>query len=174
MVTLSLLAALSFADSERPVGASPAQAPSAWVTYAASAGLTLVSAPVTWTFARAVGTSSSNLFVSGVPALLLAATLQPLLTTAFVSHFDRAHRPKFWPMFALTAGTQVAVLVSFIAAGGTVKRVGDLMAVSLVDAATLPAAATLSSRVWNDAPGSAAGAGFVPPLPMLPSLRGTF
>jgi hypothetical protein len=149
------------------------EAPSPLVTYGASAGLTLVSAPVTWTLARAIGSSSSNLFVAGLPALLAAVTLQPLLTTLFVSHFDRALRPKFWPMFALSAGTQVAVLTGFIALNGSVQRTGDLLTVSLVDAAALPAVATLSSRMWN-APEPARDSFVMPSLPMLATWRGSF
>jgi len=111
---------------------------------------TTVSMPATLTLARAIGSSSSSIYAAGIPALLFAVFVPPVVSTATTTWVHNRKRPKsarFFPTYWYGVGAQVGVVAGAVAGKAWVGDAGDLLMLSAVDGVVLSAAATLGTEV---------------------------
>jgi hypothetical protein len=115
----------------------------------ASAGMTMLLAPVVYSAARLVGTSTANLSTSAVPALLIAAAVPPAIATAALM-FERRREgavARFFPTYLYALGAQLLVLTGAFYANTWVKDVPDLLLLSAASGAACGGAATLGAEL---------------------------
>ena len=117
--------------------------------FAVSMGATALLSPAIYSGARVVGTSSSHLATSALPAFLMALVLPPAVATAtIVLHRRRDGAPaRFVPTYFYALGAQAIVLMSAFAAKAWVADPTDLILLSAATGGALGGAATLGTEI---------------------------
>lgn len=114
-----------------------------------SIGGTAVLAPAIYSSARLVGTSSSNLNTSALPALLLATLLPPLAATSLVAysrHRD-GYATKWLPTYLSGVSAELLVLAGAFLAKTWVAQPSDLLLLSGVTGLGVGGASTLGAEL---------------------------
>lgn len=154
LLSLALGAGAS-AQGQLPVTETKSEAPleiSLGRVALAGAAATVVSVPGGLLLGSWVGTLSSNLYLAGLPSLLLFAALPPIAVTwaawlagNWITPGSARARPAVWVAIA----THLAMMAGAIALGFSSHRLGDAALLTLAEALVLPAAVTLT--IWGSA-----------------------